>query len=789
MIPAYIDYDFNEVTPEICNAVLVRVVAGAKYLSKVPAPQLINGESVLCFGIEFNGGVAFYAILCEVSMFTPKTMAQVGAALSGNFRTGITENSAVDYYDSLLSHKGMDMRIVTDWQDIMKDLVIEHITQDHHFFVNRQEFQIAYNSADVDTKKLCCAVHMWLLRIGNNLRVSHITFMMYAILTSDLGRDMILYFTMNSNSVDEAISVMKLESQSAKQLQRYVRDDLSVIFEMQVLWNRMDTGVDWEKELHNRTVTNTVDVLPNEVMNIAMKLFYEAEAQGLRPKKKTWDDYWAMRWSTMPNGSVVSQYAEDRELKKALPREAKVKSAWFAALNKLLFEHWKRRDPLIYASTSTKYEWGKVRALYGCDVTSFAMADFSMGDADECLPQQFPVGTKANEKFVRRVTEKMKNSVPFCFDYDDFNSQHSTRSMMSVIEAWIVVFQKYLSDEQVQALKWTLKSLTDVKVKFTELEKTMSINGTLLSGWRLTSFMNTVLNRVYLEMAGLKLNVVHALHNGDDMYACTLNVQNAVNILGKAKLIGIRAQAAKMNVGTIGEFLRVDARALKPSGAQYLTRSVATMVHGRVEVGKPNDFFALIKATDVRYKEVEDRGGNKDILVKVKERAVSFIKSMFGVSDIVLEKYYELHPLQGGNNLKTSAQDVRIVLESEVVNERILHNKYKVCTPGMLDYLQYVVKKYGLHTVSVSSRLYLTKAMLSLERQKIGYVLVNESRSKVGNYIGMYRAWHKSGYVAEITKVRTAGLVAAQQLPGVNSIPAHLIRNAQEPLEFMKAIL
>lgn len=66
-------------------------------------------------------------------------------------------------------------------------------------------------------------------------------------------------------------------------------------------------------------------------------------------------------------------------------------------IGKRNFEYYYNRVPMIYSSVSTKYEWGKVRALFGCDITSYLMADFPMGQAEECLPSYFPVGQKANE--------------------------------------------------------------------------------------------------------------------------------------------------------------------------------------------------------------------------------------------------------------------------------------------------------------------------------------------------------------------------------------------------------
>lgn len=131
-----------------------------------------------------------------------------------------------------------------------------------------------------------------------------------------------------------------------------------------------------------------------------------------------------------------------------------------------------------------------MRALYGCDLESYRLTDFGFSDAENTLPSFMPTGKKATEENVTRILKSMQTGIPFCFDYDDFNSQHSILSMQTVMEAWLEVFCEDISEEQIVACKWAISSLE---------EMTFNVNGTnykayatLFSGWRLTSFINTV---------------------------------------------------------------------------------------------------------------------------------------------------------------------------------------------------------------------------------------------------------------------------------------------------------
>ncbi len=120
-----------------------------------------------------------------------------------------------------------------------------------------------------------------------------------------------------------------------------------------------------------------------------------------------------------------------------------------------------------------------------------------------------------------------------------------------------------------------------------------------------------MLNRVYLAEAGIGELTNYALHNGDDVFATTKNVYNAMELIRRSKALGVRAQVSKTNIGTIGEFLRIDTRARVKTGAQYLPRAVSTATHGRIETAPANDFRELVSSFRERCQALKDRGGGR----------------------------------------------------------------------------------------------------------------------------------------------------------------------------------
>lgn len=759
-----------------------------------PKFYTMYGESVLTYHVVIDNMVACYADLSHVSRYTPKIMATTGAMISGNFRCGINELNHYDHYAVNTELPTVNNGDINEHQmlGIIDELPVTRITADHHLFVNTNEIRAMLKTArwQADWKERAEAIRLMVDERdshGCDNKVSMITHIMYALCAPLFALRHLMWIWCVCDDNEEYKAKLKLESQAAKQMQSLFRDDLSTIFELQVLHNRAFDMVDWDKEIKNREVPNTVPISSDQVYTIAKRIFSDAKNEGAKARRLEWNQYWQGRWSSMPGGSVVSQYDDDRLLKSELPREGRIKSAWFASNTNSDYNYWHSREPQMYASTSTKYEWGKVRALYGCDVTSFLHSDFAMGNCEDMLPSYFPVGKRANSKYVNKIIKRFSNGVPLCFDYDDFNSQHSTESMVAVMQAWKSVFAGRLSDEQYKSLEWTVKSLEDVKIRYNDISEIHRAHGTLLSGWRLTSFMNSVLNRVYLEHAGLNDNVIYALHNGDDMFATTQNVLQAVNLVRQAKHKGIRAQITKTNIGTIGEFLRVDTRATNPKGSQYLARAVATAVHGRVETGAPNDMRELYNAIITRTDALLDRGGLKAIIRTLVKQQMSFITKLFDAGEDIVKWMKRLHPIQGGVNEEAAIAKYKLVQQRQDVPEA-LEKQLQMIKPGIDDYVKLIVDRFKLDRALVPNSTVRKNAIRTLVRVQRRYKLVIEDRRNMNTYRGLYKAHKGSDTILPVAKLRSVNMATATQLAKLTDSVAQMISNSRDPLMMMSTV-
>nr|UVG55926.1 putative RNA-dependent RNA polymerase [Poaceae Liege totivirus 3] len=424
---------------------------------------------------------------------------------------------------------------------------------------------------------------------------------------------------LQAGSVKEYIKYTKSLSAEAKSLQNMVVEDLRPVFELDVLVNRIEGVVDWEAEKNNRTKLNTTNISDEEIYVRACQVFRDASVMGQAPAKFTWEQFWDSRWQWSAAGSIHSQYAEDEEYIVRTNAALKNKFITISHMPTLKMDYFAKRKAEIHAWASTKYEWGKQRAIYGTDLTSYNLAHFAFYNCENLLPNQFPVGKDASEiNVVARVGGVLKDRLPFCLDFEDFNSQHKAGSMKAVIQAYVDVFGRQLTPEQIQAALWTADSISSQVIHDNVgLKQTYKARGTLLSGWRLTTFMNSVLNYIYTRMiTGETMRSGASLHNGDDVLIGTRSLAVTQACLRNGRKYNIRMQSAKCAFGAIAEFLRVDHR--RGSRGQYLSRAVATMVHSRIESRISTDARDLIQSMENRFQDVYDRGMPLDVIAALR---------------------------------------------------------------------------------------------------------------------------------------------------------------------------
>jgi len=159
-------------------------------------------------------------------------------------------------------------------------------------------------------------------------------------------------------------------------------------------------------------------------------------------------------------------------------------------------------------------------------------------------------------------------------DYDDFNSHHSSNVMSWLFDELITVVG-YPSD------LGSKLSNSFHNTYLRSLGTHLHCKGTLMTGHRATSFVNSVLNAAYIRYAigEITYNNLYSMHVGDDVYMRLPSAAGADQILKSCIQLGCRLNASKQSVGRYtAEFLRM---AITPTGAYgYLCRSISSCVSG-----------------------------------------------------------------------------------------------------------------------------------------------------------------------------------------------------------------
>nr|QED42952.1 putative RdRp [Uromyces totivirus B] len=444
-----------------------------------------------------------------------------------------------------------------------------------------------------------------------------------------------------------------------KAVQNLLPLDLTPLFELEVLVNRGLGQVNWRQEEMNRTEPTTVTLDSELVYKEAVELFGRMDAGKVKPRKILWGSYWSHRWEWAPTGAYHSQYKEDEQYRAS---ESTLRNKFYS-LNRMPdydIEHFLNRPAEMVAWPSTKYEWGKQRAIYGVDITNFILSGYALAGCEDVLAAVFPIGKAATTENVKTtVKEVLMNGVPYCFDFEDFNSQHTISGMQAVLRAYGSVFSRSLDVDQLASLQWTIDALENTWVRRLDGSR-YKCAATLLSGWRLTTFMNTVLNYIYTRLA-TKENPIVSTHNGDDVLCGVTNLSQVQELQSKAASLGVRFQKSKCYLGAVAEFLRVDHYG--NTGAQYLPRAVSTFVHGPTESSIPNDIVSIVKAIDTRRRELLARKADVTLCNQLTLRQLKHSARMWDMDVNDLVHLTNTHVSLGGITDEISEQTMRFRFE------------------------------------------------------------------------------------------------------------------------------
>ena len=747
--------------------------------------QLIlhNGMSVNARVIRIGELNCYYVKLRYCDAATKNITRQVGASLCGNFRH-LFANGTGTVYEALDEDKNIARyykRLATYECDYdISNKVIEKISQFHHIHVRLKDL---YVNKDIVHVKGHEAYLVQVLENYTDKAITHASFITYYRALPDDERRLFIKLIIAYKKLDQ--EWLKEEGTVAKQIQGSSKFDLSKIFELNVLHNRIETPVDWSTEKDHRTKINVVNISYSKIYEHVRTLFELAKQEGKKPIKMDWDKYWMQRSSIMPGGAVHSQHEEINKYIRKLPRALKNKKGLACSLPYIDQQYFLSKTPTLESYVSTKYEWGKVRALYGCDFNSHVNADFGLLNCEDTFPHFIPTGPQATEGYVKNLLKTAKYNVPFCYDYDDFNSQHSKTSMQAVIDAWINTYFDDITEDQIASALWTRESIDEMYVNNSVTNDRYEANGTLFSGWRLTTFVNTALNYAYLAEAGINKLTNISIHNGDDVYAGVRNLKDIVVLLRNSKRLGIRANTTKMSIGTIAEFLRVDMRSENPTSAQYLTRGVATFVHGRVESEAPVGYRAMVSAYKTRYDEVLARGGGIKALRPLYRKQLFFARKKFSVSEDIETKLLETHVQAGGLDSKGKIGNYTLEDDAIHYSDIDIEEINSLIAPGVKDYVTSLKTLYPQIKEYITTKTVRRTITRAFNINKNTVIIKPASSKEIYNMIALKGAWADDASFRVFNRVRQGISNTIAVLGKLSNAHAKVLCDTKNPIKWL----
>lgn len=284
--------------------------------------------------------------------------------------------------------------------------------------------------------------------------------------------------------------------------------------------------------------------------------------------------YWSKRWSWCVNGAHGNSLGRIDKRYQTNFRKRMHRRVFAENIEKEPISGWSGDT---YFTLSEKLEHGKTRAIFGGDSVSYFCFDHLLRSIEQNWRGERVIldpGSGGSCGMADRV-ESLGGAWNVMMDYDDFNSQHSLQSQKIVIDELV-----HLSGYD-YVLGYKLVSSFDKQFVMVDGKPVKSF-GTLMSGHRATTIINSVLNLAYVQCAYPAIERCSSLHVGDDIIIKTDVASEAVDILTAVMSSGVRMNPLKQSVGTYSaEFLRHASG--KEGSYGYVCRSISSVVSGNWE--------------------------------------------------------------------------------------------------------------------------------------------------------------------------------------------------------------
>nr|QTW97791.1 RNA-dependent RNA polymerase [Riboviria sp.] len=385
----------------------------------------------------------------------------------------------------------------------------------------------------------------------------------------------------------------------------------SLLCELGCLLGRGIKPVVWEDDMLYRVDTKGIK---EKVYDVDQTLLRDSIIKILEqelPRKVEFEnlgDYWSKRWLWCVNGAHSRLVERENGVDTTSYLEGRVHRRVHA--ENLKSEPVSKWNGQTYTSTAEKLEHGKSRALYSCDTITYYAFNHFLSPIEKmwanrwCLLNPSSQGMTPLVDRIRMMRHRYNYSI--MLDYEDFNSQHSLESMKTLYKTVgeHVGYDGSLLDKLLHSI--------DNNMLYHNNKFVGKMVGTLCSGHRGTSFVNTLLNKAYLLCVLPKDLVWESLHVGDDVVLFVSEIGDCAKVLSSFGESGLRAQSIKQSCGTnCSEFLRCCISSYKCNG--YLARSVASLVSGNWENErklKPSETLSSMYST---IWSMINRSGNGNI--------------------------------------------------------------------------------------------------------------------------------------------------------------------------------
>lgn len=387
----------------------------------------------------------------------------------------------------------------------------------------------------------------------------------------------------------------------------------AVLCEAQTLLGRAVSQIDLKQETAYRCDPHLVAeqvINPGEDLRVHIRAILSRELLGRGAALPPLDHWWSARWLWCVNGSQNTASSEALKIDTSVFREFHTREYRRMASEAIDCEPITTWDGHTNISASAKLEHGKTRAIYACDTRSYFAFEWLLGVVQKSWRNDrvlLDPGAGGHLGIAKRVRGFMKHGgVNLMLDYDDFNSHHSLRTMDMLFDELC---------EMVGAPAWyreiLCNSFYDMHVK--NDGKKQRWLGTLPSGHRGTTIINSVLNAAYIRMAvgGPTFDKMVTLHTGDDVYMRIDTLSECERILESVRELGCRINPAKQSVGYgSAEFLRM---AITQHGSfGYLPRSIASFVSGNWINQDPLDPADALRTAIVSCRALINRSGQSE---------------------------------------------------------------------------------------------------------------------------------------------------------------------------------